>query len=275
MSGADSLITGNLILVGCGKMGEALLAGFVASKCINPGNIVVVEPSVERRVVLEAAYGVRTLGEAKGLHCADNDVCLIAVKPQVLPDVLEQMAPTYDGALLISIAAGITTDRLESMVKVGTPVVRVMPNLPATVGQGMSLISAGSHAGQPHLEVATMLFDAVGLTAVISEDEQNAGTALSGSGPAYFALLVDSMAQAGVAAGLQKEFAQQLALQTMRGTAAVLQETGQDPQEFIQGVCSPGGTTIQAIQVFEQAGLRQIVDSAIQAAIKRAEELGE
>jgi pyrroline-5-carboxylate reductase len=150
-----------------------------------------------------------------------------------------------------------------------------MPNTPALVGEGMALISAGSEATDTDIETVEALFSAVGRVIVIDERYQDAGTAISGSGPAYFALVVDALARAGVAQGLARGTAQELAVQTMLGTARMIQETGMHPEELIDGVASPGGTTIAAIGALESHGVRAAFGTAVSKAVRRAKELGE
>jgi pyrroline-5-carboxylate reductase len=197
------------------------------------------------------------------------------VKPQVIEGVLNDIAAQLGESLVVSIAAGISCARLESLLPAGTAVVRVMPNTPAMVGQGMAVVSGGSEATDAEVESVRTLFAAIGEALVVEERYQNAASAISGSGPAYFALVVDALARAGVAAGLTRQIAQALAVQTMLGTAEMLRQTGLHPEALIDGVTSPGGTTIAALGKLESAGLRAAFDDAVRAAVARAQELGE
>jgi pyrroline-5-carboxylate reductase len=199
---------------------------------------------------------------------------LLAVKPQVMDSVVREVSGLVEGALVVSIAAGITTARLETLLPQSSRVVRVMPNTPALVGEGMALVSGGSDASERDVAAVAALFSAIGRAVIIDERYQDAGTAISGSGPAYFALVVDALARAGVAEGLPRATAQQLAVQTMLGTARMLQETDMHPEELIDGVASPGGTTIAAINALEAKGVRAAFAKAVSKAVRRARELG-
>lgn len=266
-------VRGKLFIVGVGKMGEAILAGLLASRYIAPEAIVAVEPSAERRVVLESAYEVATASSVHDCAFGPDDVVLVAVKPQVIDGVLTDVNRLCSESLVISIAVGINTSHLEQVLYSGAPVVRVMPNTPALVGEGMALVSGGSRTNQNQIQLVLDLFGSIGRAVIIPEYLQNAGAAISGSGPAYFALFIDGLARAGVAAGLSRDVAQMLACQTMLGTAEMLLETGQHPEELIDGVSSPGGTTIQAIATLERYGVRAALNDAVESAIQRAEEL--
>ncbi len=264
---------GTIAVIGGGKMGEALAGGWIRSGAVQAGQITIAEPDGSRRDSLARALpGVVLADSAQA--AVPCDLVLLAVKPQVLDKVLASIAQSLEGALIVSIAAGWSCAKLESQLPAGSKVVRVMPNTPALVGAGMALVSAGTETDAEELERVRSLFSAVGSAIVIDERYQNAGTAISGSGPAYFALVVDSLARAGVAAGLTRDVAQLLAIQTMAGTAQLLAETGMHPSELIDGVTSPGGTTIAALNELEAAGLRAAFSDAVAVAVARAEELG-
>ncbi|MEI7814575.1 MAG: pyrroline-5-carboxylate reductase [Coriobacteriia bacterium] len=263
---------GTMTVVGGGRMGEAIVAGLLKSGVVSAGAITVAEPDAERRETLSTSLGVACVSGAE--QALPTSVALIAVKPQIAEAVLEGLSAALADALVVSIVAGFSCARLESLLPVGTAVVRVMPNTPAMVGEGMAVISGGSDATEEEVDLVRALFAQIGRAVVVEERFQNVATAISGSGPAYFALVVDSLARAGVAEGLPREVAQALAIQTMRGTAVLLEETGQHPEALIEGVSSPGGTTIAAIQRLEASGLRAAFADAVAANIKRAEELG-
>jgi pyrroline-5-carboxylate reductase len=196
------------------------------------------------------------------------------VKPQVIDAVVDHISGAVcEGSLVVSIAAGVSCARLESRLPAGTAVVRVMPNTPALVLAGTSVVSGGSEASEAQVEAVRELFSAVGLAIVLPESQQNAATAVSGSGPAYVAMLVDAMARAGVRQGLPRDISERLAVQTVAGTAALLEETGQHPEQLVDGVASPGGTTIAAVEALEAGGFRASVNAAIAAAVARAGEL--
>lgn len=254
-------------------MGEAIVAGLLAAGTLEADRITVAEPSADRRDVF-ASHGVRAVADAHDI-LPGAEILLLAVKPQVIDAVVAHVADDITpGTLVVSIAAGITTARLESLLADGTPVVRVMPNTPAMVGAGMAVVSAGREASAEHVERVRVLFQAVGEAVVLDERFQDAATALSGSGPAYAAIFVDAMAAAGVRQGLPRDIAQQLAVQTLRGTAELLARSGMHPAELVDAVSSPGGTTIAGVEALEAGGLRAAVFDAVAAATARAKELG-
>lgn len=265
--------TGRLAVIGGGKMGEAIVGGLLAAGALDARDIVVSEPDDRRRTALSDAYGIEVVADATQV-LAGVSVVLLAVKPQIIESVVRGLSVSLEDRLVVSIAAGITCARLESVLPASARVVRVMPNTPALVGEGMALVSAGTEATAQDIETVVALFSAVGRAVVIEEKHQDAGTAISGSGPAYFALVVDALARAGVAQGLPRETAQQLAVQTMLGTAKMLEVTKIHPEELIDGVASPGGTTIAAIGALESEGVRAAFAKAVSEAVKRSRELG-
>jgi pyrroline-5-carboxylate reductase len=268
-----------LAIVGGGKIGEALLAGLVrragtaGAGDVGAGDVVVVERSPERATELTARYGVATddlAGAAR--RCR---VLLLAVKPQDIGVLLDLLAPhvTADH-LVVSVAAGVPTARIEAVLPAGTPVVRVMPNTPALVDEGMSVLSAGSHATESHLDEAEALLSPVGRVRRVPEAQQDAVTALSGSGPAYFFYLVEAMIDAGILLGLPRTLAADLIVQTALGAAVMLRDSGEHPVQLREAVTSPGGTTIAAIRELERHGVRAALIAAIEAAHDRSVELG-
>jgi pyrroline-5-carboxylate reductase len=263
---------GTITVVGGGRMGEAIVAGLLKSGVVSASSITIAEPNAERRATLAASLGVTCVADAG--QALPADVALIAVKPQIAEAVLSGLSAGLGEALVVSIVAGFTCAHLESLLPTGTAVVRVMPNTPAMVGEGMAVVSGGNDATDEQVDLVRALFATVGDAIVIDEKYQNAATAISGSGPAYFALVVDALARAGVGQGLPRDVAQALAIQTMRGTAELLDESGQHPEELVDGVSSPGGTTIAAIERLEAGGLRAAFAEAVAANVKRAEELG-
>jgi pyrroline-5-carboxylate reductase len=268
---AEARFDNTLVVVGGGKMGEAIVGGLLSSGFADASRITVVEPSAERRGVLKG-LGVRVVGAAE--EALPADMVLIAVKPQVIDSVVSGISGAIAGALVVSIAAGVSTARLESLLPAGTAVVRVMPNMPALVGAGTALVSGGTETTAEQVETVRALFAAIGEAVVIDEKLQDAGTAISGSGPAYFALVVDALARAGVAQGLPRALAEQIAISTMRGTARLLDESGMHPEQLIDGVASPGGTTIAALHELEAGGVRATFGAAVAAAVRRSRELG-
>ena len=265
--------TGTLAVIGGGRMGEAIVGGLVAADAYARDTITVAEPSATRREALAAAHGVRTV--ADGREALPADIVLLAVKPQVIDGVVCSLASAVTpGTLVVSIAGGITCARLESMLPAGTAVVRVMPNTPALVRQGMAIVSGGGEATDEQVERVRAMFAAVGETIVLEEKHQDAATAISGCGPAYVAIFIDALARAGVRQGLTREIAQSLAAQTLRGTVELLERTGQHPEQLVDGVASPGGSTIAAVEQLEAGGFRSAISCAVEAAVKRSKELG-
>jgi pyrroline-5-carboxylate reductase len=202
-------------------------------------------------------------------------VLLLAVKPQDIDALLGLLGPHVTAEhLVVSIAAGVPTARIEAALPAGTPVVRVMPNTPALVDEGMSVLSAGAHATEAHLDEAETLLSPVGQVRRVPENQQDAVTALSGSGPAYFFFLVEAMIDAGILLGLPRTVAADLIVQTALGAAVMLRDSGEHPVQLREAVTSPGGTTIAAIRELERHGVRAALIAAIEAAHQRSVELG-
>lgn len=262
-----------ITVIGGGRMGEAIIKGLIDSGTVSASAFTVVEPDAARREALSSAYSIRATDDGPGA-VSGADIILLAVKPQVITDVVTALAPGIGSALVISIAAGISCARLEALLSPAARVVRVMPNTPAMVGSGMSVVSGGSEASAQDLELVVALFSAIGDAVALDERYQDAATAISGSGPAYVALFIDALARAGVRQGLSRDLAETLARKTLSGTVDLLEGTGMHPQQLIDGVSSPGGTTIAAIEALEAGGFRTSISSAVSAAVKRSKELG-
>lgn len=264
-----------LAILGCGKIGEILLEGLLASGWRKPDQIVVTARREERARELADKYGVRvTTSNAEAVK--DTGVIVISVKPQDMEALLSEIAPQVAiDDLLITIAAAIPTKFIENRIPVEVPVVRAMPNTPAQVRQGIAGICPGSHATDEHLKVAEEVLSHVGRVVRLAEVHMDAVTAVSGSGPAYFALLAEAMIDAGIMLGLSRTISTELVAQTMLGTAMLLRDEGMHPVELREAVTSPGGTTIMAIRQLEQAGVRAALLNAIQAAMERSRELAE
>jgi pyrroline-5-carboxylate reductase len=262
-----------IAILGAGKIGEALVSGLVSSKWAKPDQIVATARNSERLAGLGERYGVRTtLSNREAVDGAP--IVVIAVKPQdieeLLAEIHEAVARTQT---VLSIAAAIPTSLIEQHLAPGVPVVRAMPNTPVTVHEGIAGIAAGSHAKDEHLAKAEEVLAALGRTVRVDEHYLDAVTAVSGSGPAYFALLAESMIEAGILLGLGREIATDLVVQTMLGTAKLLRDEKMHPVELREMVTSPGGTTIAAIRELEQAGVRAAFLNAIQAAMERSKDL--
>ncbi|MGY1825402.1 MULTISPECIES: pyrroline-5-carboxylate reductase [unclassified Blastococcus] len=260
-----------LAIIGGGKIGEALLSGLV--RRAGADGLLVVERSAGRAAELTGRYGVPAVGLADA--AARARVLLLAVKPQDIETLLGLVAQHVDtGHLVVSVAAGVPTARIEAALPPGVPVVRVMPNTPALVDEGMSVLSAGAHAGEEHLDEAEALLAAVGQVRRVPESQQDAVTALSGSGPAYFFYLVEAMVDAGILLGLPRALAADLIVQTALGAAVMMRDSGEHPVQLREAVSSPGGTTIAAIRELEKHGVRAALMAAIEAAHARSVELG-
>ncbi len=261
-----------IAILGAGKIGEALLAGLLAAGR-TPGSLLFTERSADRAQELTRRYGVNGVDNATAAR--DADVLVVAVKPQdIEPLLVEVGAAITPGTLVVSVAAGLPTALYERRLPPGTAVVRAMPNTPILVGEAMSAISPGSHATAAHLQTVEDLLSSVGKVVRVPESQQDAVTALSGSGPAYFFYLVEAMIDAGILLGLPRTVAAELIIQSAVGSARMLRDTGEHPVALREAVTSPGGTTISAIRELENHGVRAALLSAIEAAALRSAELG-
>ncbi|MBW4444053.1 MAG: pyrroline-5-carboxylate reductase [Plectolyngbya sp. WJT66-NPBG17] len=259
-------------MIGGGMMGEALLSRLVAQKVFEPSAIVVSEPNRSRTEFLAQQYHVQVTDQNQ--QAAESDVILLAIKPQVFPLIAQEFAGQKVSALVISILAGTPIAQLEKAFP-GAPVIRAMPNTPAAVGAGITAISSGQHVQPHHIEQARQILSTVGEVVEVPESMLDAVTGLSGSGPGYIAIVIEALADGGVAAGLPRAIALKLAIQTVRGTAQLLQESEIHPGELKDRVTSPGGTTIAGIAELEKAGVRSAFIEAVKAAVVRSKELGQ
>jgi pyrroline-5-carboxylate reductase len=262
-----------IAVLGAGQIGEALISGLLSSGWRAPAELSASTRREERAAELRERHGIEvTLSNAEAAGGAA--LVVIAVKPQDIEALLGEIGPLIQPEqTVLSIAAAIPTAAIERHLGAAVPVVRAMPNTPATVHEGMAGIAAGAHAGDEHLSKAEELLAHVGRTVRVPETHMDAVTAVSGSGPAYFALLAESMIEAGILLGLSREISTELVVQTMFGTAKLLRDEKMHPVELRESVTSPGGTTIAAIRELEQAGVRAAFLNAIQAAMQRSKEL--
>src|SRR5436189_2811555 len=262
-----------IAILGAGKIGESLLAGLLSSGWRKPSDIVVTGRREERLQELVERYGVEAM-LSNSEAVADAGLVVISVKPQDFDVLLGEV-----GGLLtpeqtvLSVAAAIPTAQIEARLAPGVPVVRAMPNAPALVHEGIAGVCAGAHAGEEHLDLAEDVLSHLGSVARVPERYMDAVTAVSGSGPAYFALLAEAMIDAGIMLGLPRTTSTDLVVQTMLGTARLLGDLGMHPVELREAVTSPGGTTIMAMRQLEMAGVRAAMLNAIQAAMERSREL--
>ena len=264
---------GQTAIIGAGVMGETLLSGLVRSGR-RVDALLVGEKRHERATELEERYGVAVVSNLDA--AARAGTVALVVKPQDMGEVLAEIAPVLrPGQLLVSLAAGITTAFIESHVPDGVAVVRVMPNTPALVDEGMAAVSPGSHCSEAQLAEAESLMASVGRVVRIPERQQDAVTAISGSGPAYIFFVVESMIEAGVHLGLPRSTASELVIQTLVGSGKMLRETGTHPTVLREQVTSPGGTTASALRELEVHKVRAAFLAAMEAARDRSRQLAE
>jgi pyrroline-5-carboxylate reductase len=259
-----------IAILGAGRIGESLLAGLRSSDW---ADIVATSRREERTAELRDRHGVEaTTSNAEAIKGAD--VVVLAVKPQDIEALLGEIGHLVQPEqTVLSVAAAIPTAKIERHLGDSVPVVRSMPNTPSIVHEGIAGMCAGRHAKQEDLERAATVLRAVGDIVQVPEDAMDAITAVSGSGPAYYALLAEAMIEAGILLGLSREISTRLVVQTMLGTARLLRDEGIHPVELREAVTSPGGTTSRAIRELEQAGVRAAFLNAISAAMERSKEL--
>ena len=259
-------------VIGCGNMAEALLRGVIGANFMQLGAIIACDPSLERRQLFSRKLRLK-VDEDNAAAAAARRV-LLAVKPQVMDEVLAGIAPhVRQDAVVVSIAAGVTCARLDSQLGGKGHIIRVMPNTPMLVASGMSVLAAGPRAQKEDLQWARKLFAICGKAIVAEERLLDAVTAVSGSGPAYFFYLIEAMIAAGAAEGLDPDLAGLLAVQTCVGAAKLLTETGEPPEGLRARVTSPGGTTQRAVETLDAAGVKDSLVAAIRAAAQRSREL--
>jgi pyrroline-5-carboxylate reductase len=255
-------------IIGAGVMGEALLSGLIRGGH-EPADLMIGEKRAERAAELRERYAVEVVVNTEA--AARADTVALVVKPQDMGDVLTEIAPHLRaGQVLISLAAGITTGYIESHIPEGIAVIRVMPNTPALVDEGMAAISGGTHCDEEHLVLAEQMLAVTGRVVRVPEKQQDAVTAISGSGPAYLFFVVEAMIEAGVHLGLPRSTASELVVQTVVGSAKLLRETGEHPTVLRERVTSPGGTTAAAIRQLENHKVRAAFITAMEAARDRS-----
>jgi len=261
--------------IGGGVMGEALISRLIDRKIYSAAEILVSDLQEQRREFLQQKYQIQVSANNQDAIAA-TEVLLLAVKPQVLDTVvssLGNLTQVKNRPLIISILAGVTLEKLTTCFP-EYPVIRAMPNTPAIVGAAMSAIATGKNVEQTHISTALSIFEAIGEVVEVSESLMDAVTGLAGSGPAYVALAIEALADGGVAAGLPRAVASQLALQTVLGTAKLIEASQLHPAQLKDRVTSPGGTTIAGVAALEQAGFRSALIEAVKAAYQRSRELG-
>ncbi|WP_141924541.1 pyrroline-5-carboxylate reductase [Haloactinospora alba] len=258
-------------IIGAGKMGEALLAGLLGTGYA-PADVLVAEPRQERAREVAELYGVDVVSTREAAKRAETVV--LAIKPQDMVNLLDDVSGELgSGTLVISVAAGVTTSTLERHITDDAAVVRAMPNTPALAGTGMTAMSGGTHTTPEQLDRAERLLESVGSVVRVQERHMDTVTALSGSGPAYFYFIAETMIEAGVAMGMPRDSARTLVSQTITGAATMLNEPGNHPVVLREAVTSPGGTTAAALRELERHGVRSAFTDAIEAAARRSGEL--
>ncbi|MGD8520501.1 MAG: pyrroline-5-carboxylate reductase [Desulfobacterales bacterium] len=265
-----------IAILGSGNMGEALISGLIVSESSEPKNIICTDIRKEKLDEIRREYGVRTTTDNVEA-VVESDIIVYAVKPQIIAAVLKETAEKLDmSKLVISIAAGVPMAAIETCLDKDLRLIRVMPNIAASVKEAASAIAAGAHATQEDIDLALAIFNSIGKSIFLKENYlMDAITGLSGSGPAYIFLIVDALADAGVKMGLARQEALFLATQTVLGAAKLLLETQEHPGQLKDKVTSPGGTAIAGLATLEEGGLRTTLIHAVEAATNRSKELGE
>ena len=260
-------------IIGGGKMGSIIAQGLIDNKIVSSKDIIITDIDAARLEFLRSSMKVKvSANNEKAVK--DADIIILAVKPQNMASTLKEISLSVNKSkLVISIAAGITTTFIENSLSKGVRVIRVMPNTPALVGEGAAAVAGGRYAKANDLKLARAIFDAVGISLEIEEKFMDAVTALSGSGPAYFFLIIEALIDAGLKTGLSRALAKQLATQTMLGAARLCIESDKEPAHLREMVTSPGGTTAAGLKVMEERKIREIITSAVEAATKRSREL--
>lgn len=265
----------NIAFLGAGNMAEALIAGLVKGELAKPDSLLATDISSTRLEVLKNRYQLQV-----GSHNLDAalwaDVIILCVKPQVMDQVLNEIqSGLSEKQLVISVAAGISIQKIQTIIGQAIPLVRAMPNTPAVIQEGVTALAACRGLSSDHLILAQGIFEAVGRVVVVDESLMDAVTGLSGSGPAYVYLAIEALIDGGVRVGLPRSIAHILAVQTVLGAAAMVKETGEHPAVLKDRVTSPGGTTIAGLQCLEEGGLRATLIDAIETATHRSRELGQ
>ncbi len=270
------MLSGKIIgIIGTGNMGEILIRGLIESGKVKKTNIIASDVSTDRLDYISKTYGVRTSSSNTEL-VEKSAIIIIAVKPQNIDDLLEELSSSsHEGHLFISIAAGITTERLAAKMHHQSGIIRVMPNAPVSVLAGIAAICPGRNVSSADLKRAVAIFECVGKTAVVKKEAlMDVVTGLSGSGPAFVFLVIESLSDAGVQLGISRSEASLLAAQTVYGAAKMFLETGRHPSELKDLVATPGGTTFAGLKMLEKGNFRSTIMDAVEAATNRSRELG-
>lgn len=272
--GGEGMEKKRIAVIGAGNMGGALLKGMLRMPWASPAMFVVSDADEKKLKVIARDLKVKTTNNnRKAINGAD--IILLAVKPQVLDQVLEEIKGTLkEKQVLISVAAGVRTDHISSLLNKKVSVIRAMPNISALVGESATAISRGKHSTKVDAGLAREILESVGTVVEVQEHLMDAVTGLSGSGPMYVFLIAEGLSDAGVKVGLSRDIASTLAIQTLLGASKMLKETDMHPAELKDLVTSPGGTSISALHSLEKSGLKAMLIDAVEAAAKRSAELG-
>ena len=271
---AQELAGRQIGFIGAGNMAEAMIRGLLAGATATPGQICAFDPLAERLAFIQSTYGIAAAADNRAL-VQSADIIVLAIKPQVAGDVLAAAAPdTGPEKLVISIVAGLTTGTMQKALAKGTRIIRTVPNTPVFVGEGMVALADDGPAETADYDAAAALFSPVARTALIPEKLMDAALGVSGSGPAYVFVMIEALSDGGVKMGLPRDVALALAAQTVLGAAKMCLESGKHPGQLKDMVTSPAGTTIAALHRMEAAGVRAALIEAVEAAARRAEELG-
>ena len=259
--------------IGGGNMAEAIVSGMIKKKIVSAASITIADKMVDKLKSLKEKYNVLTTTENSDV--VDCDIIVLAVKPQNFQDILAELKGVSEKSLLISILAGVRIDKIKAAFGDNLKVIRVMPNTPALAGEGMAGISASENCTADDIKAAQFIFSQMGLAQVFNEKEIDLVTAVSGSGPAYVFYFIESMVDAAVKLGMDKEQALVLVTQTFKGAVSLLELTGEDPSELRKKVTSKGGTTERATMVMHENNIKQIIFDAVKAAEDRSKELSD
>jgi pyrroline-5-carboxylate reductase len=267
------MLNKKIVLIGGGNMGTALLRGILTARLTPPENMTVVDVHKGRLEALNKDYGVPVTTDSAAV-VKEADIIILAVKPRTLHDVIDAFCDVVTPEqLFVSIIAGVESTHIRDRIGKGNPVVRVMPNIAATVDAAASAIAGCPPTGEDHLRIAEAIFGAVGEVVRVDEEHLDAVTGLSGSGPAYIYMVIEALCDGGVKMGLARDVAMKLATQTVLGAAKLVKDTGQHPATLRDQVTTPGGTTIAAVHELEERGLRAMLISAVVTATERSREL--
>ena len=258
--------------VGAGNMAEAIVSGAIKKNVVSAKNITLFDISTTRTQELKDKYGVNA-AETMPALAKEADILILAVKPNIMPNILAELSDINAKQPLVSIAAGWSAEKIKTGLKNKNDVLRIMPNMPLMAGEGMSVFESPSDMDEEEYLFIKTVFQALGLVLEQPEKLMDAVTAMSGSGPAYVFMFIDAMADAGVLNGLSRNDAILLASQTVLGAAAAVLETGTHPAQLKDAVCSPGGTTIEAVRVLEEKGFRSAIIEAVNACAEKSKRL--